>query len=330
MDMPIQIIAKKRNRRVVSSSGFTLVELLVVIAIIGILVALLLPAIQAAREAARRMTCSNNLKQMGLALQSYHDVHKKFPPSITRATGWSWGTHILPQLEQQALYDGLDITTPWDERDLDKLELARTVLPFYLCPSDASEDPSMNLKKPPSRRRTEDGEPVALSNYVAVNGNLDAKTIYLGKGLPEEEALLKYSGIIHTFTGRRIRDVTDGLSNTLLVGERDTVDPQIGSFWAAGGPPRNYRQDHHAVGYYICGICTGWSTPRLINSQARAAFSSQHPGGAQFAIADGSVRFIDDDLDASDDREEYDGTVSMSVLQRLCQRDDGNPIGESF
>src|SRR5205823_7988334 len=135
--------------------GFTLVELLVVIAIIGVLVALLLPAVQAAREAARRMKCQNNLKQFGLALHNYHDAYGRMPASYYRAwptsvgttfgtPGWGWGTMILPRLEQQALFDTLNVSTlQLNASPLTKLP-AQTPLPMFRCPSDTGKKTNAN------------------------------------------------------------------------------------------------------------------------------------------------------------------------------------------
>ena len=161
------ILGEVAMRRFHSSrTGFTLVELLVVIAIIGILIALLLPAVQAAREAARRSQCTNNLKQIGLALQNYHDTFKTFPPvSIfgqagpypQRAYHHTWCTAILPFMEQQPLYDSVDLRLPaWGAS---KQAIVGTVVPAFLCPSD------LELGMDPSQTHG-----IAITNYVASEG----------------------------------------------------------------------------------------------------------------------------------------------------------------
>ena len=171
-----------------SVSGFTLVELLVVIAIIGILVAMLLPAVQAAREAGRRMQCGNNIKQIGVAFHNYHDAHKQFPPGASQlqaATGGlsdeggglhrgakhSWHVCILPFLEEAAIYDRLDFASPpvgpngphIRETLINGVKLAGTTVPYAKCPSDAS----------PAVAQSPDG-PVAWTNYAGNRGTMKA------------------------------------------------------------------------------------------------------------------------------------------------------------
>lgn len=157
--------------------GFTLIELLVVIAIIAILVALLLPAVQQAREAARRAQCKNNLKQMGIALHNYHDIHQILPPGETsnrsvrqRWTAWGWGVMIMPQIELTSHYNELTPGPFHIEQalsDSGRLNVLRTKIEIYVCPSD-----SPNLTNPDRRLRNLNGQlqEVATSNYVASHG----------------------------------------------------------------------------------------------------------------------------------------------------------------
>lgn len=177
--------------------GFTLVELLVVIAIIGILVALLLPAVQAAREAARRMQCSNNLKQIGLALHNYHDVQRSLPLGRWGSASFpnkTYGTHslLLPYIEQQNVYSIIDFTKPWD--DAANLPACSTPIPTYLCPSDPQS------QVPP---------PYRGNNYHGNEGSLLQRAESTGA-----------NGTFYNNSSVRLADVTDGLSNTAAFSER--------------------------------------------------------------------------------------------------------------
>jgi prepilin-type N-terminal cleavage/methylation domain-containing protein len=198
--------------------GFTLVELLVVIAIIGILIALLLPAVQAAREAARRSQCSNNLKQIGLALQNYHDVHKVFPPVAAYGMGTrrfipgilepsgpepalmhTWLSLILPFMEQQPLWDQTDFTQQaWGQ------PIVGTVVPTLLCPSDDGfgENPAETHN-------------IAVTHYLASEGWHWWPGVVKPGGLPGKN----YENLFSGNQATPIRDVTDGTSNTLAVAE---------------------------------------------------------------------------------------------------------------
>jgi prepilin-type N-terminal cleavage/methylation domain-containing protein len=230
--------------------GFTLIELLVVIAIIAVLIALLLPAVQQAREAARRTQCKNNLKQLGLAWHNYHDNYNKFPPgwvtnawpsatALTTEKGiWSWGVFILPYLDQGTLYNLVQPGTLSLDANLaaggSQRQALTTPLAGFQCPSDTG--PGLNdfsrayVSSQPAayqndigtydRRATSDGTDriaIAKSNYVGVSDSNDSGTPawYVlpngyGPGL----------GIIGANTNKGIRDVIDGTSNTLIVGER--------------------------------------------------------------------------------------------------------------
>src|SRR6266436_5022135 len=193
--------------------AFTLVELLVVIAIIGVLVALLLPAVQQAREAARRTQCKNNLKQIGLALQNYHGDFLRFPPGYVSnfdasgndtGPGWGWGAMILPQLEQQNLQNSIDFKQPIEAAANAAPRIAP--LPAYLCPSDSVRPAWPAVTRDPIGNPTATICDVASADYVAVFGISEP-------GIDGEGVFFRDSGI-------GLKDIRDGASSTLLVGER--------------------------------------------------------------------------------------------------------------
>ncbi|MGE0757925.1 MAG: DUF1559 domain-containing protein [Pirellulaceae bacterium] len=219
-------------------SGFTLVELLVVIAIIGILVSLLLPAVQAAREAARRAQCSNNLKQLGLALHNYHDTYKTFPPSgilngdpvnpsattpSTRPYHYSWMFMVLPMMEQQPLYDSTDKLFPiYVGANGQPQRVCSTQVPSFKCPSALA----LNLAN--------DTRNLAYTNYAAsegyhwwtsatINGATWTSGIYQG-----QNQTLDMSGIFTITKTNSIASVTDGTSNTVAVAEVTSVGQKNG------------------------------------------------------------------------------------------------------
>ncbi len=273
--------------------GFTLVELLVVIAIIGILIALLLPAVQAAREAARRMQCTNNLKQLGLALHNYHASERSFPSSggstndAPPVMTIGFLVTLMPHLEQKATYDRFD-QTYWSADT--NLEIGSSqILSEFICPSDGQQPFD---KATPLEHRT--------TNYLGV----------MGAGRNENDVVdLEDStcgdyytdGILYPDSHIRIADITDGTSNTLAIGERTyQLRGWLKGTW--------YYQDQ-----MICAISAGnisWpinSDPKILCYAncpgARTLllndffFGSRHPGGSNFVLADGSVHFVDETID---------------------------------
>jgi prepilin-type N-terminal cleavage/methylation domain-containing protein/prepilin-type processing-associated H-X9-DG protein len=271
--------------------AFTLIELLVVIAIIAILIGLLLPAVQKVREAAARLQCQNNLKQIGLACQNYHDARKAFPPGylatapyLDGATdttpGWGWGAFLLPYLEQDTLHRQLNFNQP-----VQKAPAIQTMVLVYLCPSDLTPPGAFPI---PDRF----GSPLCLaapSSYAACVGGDETSTTG-PTGL----------GVFYRNSRTRVTDITDGSSSTILIGERAWSNAN--GIWAG------------AVNNGVCkrgalnpcpGNTAAWS-PAATLVQAHSHlnnptadtdgglddFSSRHTGGSNFLFADGSVHFL--------------------------------------
>lgn len=288
--------ASRPRNRVIQTRGFTLVELLVVIAIIGILVALLLPAVQAAREAARRASCTNNLKQIGLGLHLYHAANQLMPPGWmgTQPTtgqpywlglpGWGWAALTLPYLEQQNVSNGLinfglPITAPANNA-------ARiAVIGTFRCPSDpGGTTPTFSLPAGtmpmPNYMTGYTATQVASANYIGVFGSTSMVSVYV-KGSAANGAFIFQQGC-------RFANITDGLSQTLIVGERDSL--LFPTTWlgvipgAAHAPAR------------VLGVTF---MPPNSASQPMHGFSSMHPTGANFTAADGSVKLISNTIDGT-------------------------------
>jgi prepilin-type N-terminal cleavage/methylation domain-containing protein/prepilin-type processing-associated H-X9-DG protein len=305
--------------------GFTLVELLVVIAIIGVLVALLLPAVQAAREAARRTQCVNSSKQIALALHNYESangaVPENFRPSGTTfesdyvTIGWMQG--ILPYIEQQALFSRINRKLP--SLTGVNLEVARTPIAALLCPSDTTNNSGLLTRRSDyhsfSNLRGFDGDPLAVTNYKVSSGsNWDwgLFRVYFstgGKNAHDADGLRKCNGLIcsNSFevtptpdlavaeaNRTKYRQIEDGLSNTFAIGEA------IPSFTAWN--------------WWFCNNASMATCAIPVNTQTRnpptdaslssatdwaftMSFNSFHPGGANFAMCDGSVTFVTDEID---------------------------------
>ncbi len=305
-------------------SGFTLIELLVVIAIIGVLIALLLPAVQAAREAARRMQCTNNLKQVALAMHNYEGIHGRLPSARTNSPHyWSSLAQILPQLEGSTLYNVINFDHSTAPNARNNYDMANTtaisfVIAAYLCPSDRKQPPVVTGYGP--------------TNYFAVAGSgTMAKT--LGDGL-------MFDG-----SGVRFAEVTDGLSNTSAFAESikgsgvDSTSPAafdlLGQFKGGGGYSSTFTEaacdaipDYSGLrgSRWFHGSMSGGSTVNHYwapNSKradcagdTNGLFSARsfHPGGVNAAFADGHIQFVKD-------------TVNPTAWRALATRAGGEVIG---
>ena len=301
--------------------GFTLVELLVVIAIIGVLVALLLPAVQTAREAARRMKCGSHLRQIGLAMQNYNDVYRRYPSGFTRFHSWGWGVMILPYLEQTNLHNQL-ATDSGNWRPIDNgadpvlLSRLQTKIPLYRCPSDNA--PDLNGK------RLVGGRQFGLSNYAACNGSLLFQHLgewYDAESTPGNAATyVGGNGVIFMDSKIDLRDITDGTSNTLLAGEREYRFHSAALWAGTTNVNGGYANRHYNLG--TAGY-TDLGRDHKINGLNANAYGSNHPGGAQFVFCDGSVHFLSQTLSV------WDGQASTpwGVFDRLGARNDGFSVG---
>jgi prepilin-type N-terminal cleavage/methylation domain-containing protein len=338
----------------VCRQGFTLIELLVVIAIIGVLIALLVPAVQKVREAAARTQCQNNLKQMGVAFHNHHGAHRRFPPG---ATGWGtagWATLLLPFLEQDNIYRTLDLALPTYmpapgflfNRD----KLKDLAVPAFMCPSSSL----------PALLVPEDASPpdlIQVGNYVGIMGaSTDTWNFADPTGqqrvtncTPPAPPNLNFGGYVASngvlFPGKSIRltDITDGTTNTIMVGEQSDrgSDPGVGSppnpipfldirmarrtgLWTGANAPNTPPMQggpcgeggsiitmRHKINVkarfdYRDGIARyGWNTP----------IQSTHPGGAHALRCDGSVLFLSEGTD-------------WVVLRWLSIRDDGQVFND--
>jgi prepilin-type N-terminal cleavage/methylation domain-containing protein/prepilin-type processing-associated H-X9-DG protein len=308
--------------------GFTLVELLVVIAIIGMLIALLLPAVQAVRAAARRTQCVNNLKQLGLALQNYHAQNRMFPPGARRHTksstpGVSWRVLVLPHMELATMYDQI---SPKTDGGATSWAAEMQVVAGFNCPESPPQD---------------DGPLVAkYSNYCAIGGAGRSPTLpNADPAWPDDEPLLFNTDIA---CGNVARDgiffpdsrvhagmVLDGTTNTFALGERiqqyrswmvgvvttfKTPQPPTRMCLGASNNVRSLLNDprpYAGAPDLPPGVAPGGDQVLKLND---LQFSSEHSGGAHFCMADGSVRFVSDAID-------------FTIYQSLASRDGGETLG---
>ena len=301
-----------------NGNGFTLVELLVVIAIIGILIALLLPAVQAAREAARRSQCSNNLKQLSLALHNYHDTFKTFPPAGITINQLSWHVFILPFIEQGSLHDQFSFAQG-SFRDADKQEHGLNRIDGFLCPSCPGE--YTGWKHANAQVPAGSGNEPYTTHYHGVMGPRGTNP-YTGDAYRVlAQNIGSYGGYAQqgalTFPApARFRDFLDGTSNTYAIGETSWETPtQKNTTWrnwifGANGPFDTTETNRAFPG---CKNVFYPINTYIVTTFNNTSFGSNHPGGCQFAISDGSVRFVSE-------------TIENSLYLATASRDGGEPV----
>jgi len=332
--LSLGLIMLKNRRRL----GFTLVELLVVIAIIGVLIALLLPAVQQAREAARRMECTNKLKQFGLALHNRHDTFGAFPEGAQRATNGGFGpgfiVHLLPYLEQSALYEQTDLDrSAWNVGR--SAPYRGVLLNFAVCPS--SPFPAMHA----SAVRGNNANPGigTASQYMGVAGAVEdanfpevRNTICCSSGQERNGGFLSGGGMLLGNEATGMKDAIDGTSNTIIMSEWS-------SYVEDASGMKTLANSHHGI---IMGTrdanevsdISGSALRRMFplttirwpinhnnadldgvasNHGPNNGFHSAHPGGVNALLTDGSVPFVPE-------------TIEMLTLKRLVTRDDGEVI----
>jgi prepilin-type N-terminal cleavage/methylation domain-containing protein/prepilin-type processing-associated H-X9-DG protein len=289
-------------------AGFTLIELLVVIAIIAVLIALLLPAVQAAREAARRAQCLNNVMQLGIALQSYESSHELLPPGVVNTTGpildqpkgyhYGWLVQILPFFEQRNVYNHLNFKIGIYETE--NFTTRTTVIRSFICPSDSSANPGASG--------------IAMTNYVGSHNDVEAPISATN------------NGVLFLNSAVRFEDITDGSSQTIFVGEKLNNAPDEG--WASG-TRASLRNSGSGVNQTATPPFAGTGSgddedgdSQVAGARAASAtdtlsyvggYSARHPGGANFAFGDGSVRFLKN-------------SINGRVFRLLANRADGEII----
>jgi prepilin-type N-terminal cleavage/methylation domain-containing protein/prepilin-type processing-associated H-X9-DG protein len=330
-----------------SRKAFTLIELLVVIAIMGVLVGLLLPAVQKVREAASRAKCQNHLKQVGLALHNYESAQRRFPPGYVDGNndpnvtpdgdvgpGWGWCAHLLPYIEQDTIYKQIDFKQPVGAGV--NAQISQFTIPIFLCPSDAFDQPVPIYDSTFSQPFTT----VAHGNYVGCAGwvecfNGATGNIQSGQGDDGLPGIYGFGGrgVFWRNSRTRVADVLDGMSNTIFAGERSanhSPSTWTGAVpggrcpaWMAANPPTPFGPPPSAAydnaDFAEALVLAHCNATHLPNADFPIfdpdTYYSMHTGGANFLFGDGSVRFIGT-------------TITPSVYQALGTIAGGEKVGD--
>jgi prepilin-type N-terminal cleavage/methylation domain-containing protein len=294
--------------------GFTLVELLVVIAIIGILVALLLPAVQAAREASRRTQCNNNLKQIGLGIHNYHDTYKSYPygyyySGTNGQAGYGWGVSILPFIEQQTLYtqlnpDVISLAARITSGTAQDKALVATPLPSYRCPTDTAKESFSGWFSQANSWN------LGTSNYVACAGwaggnpaNSPPDTYYYP--IQSKDS----GGMFFGNSWLRHNDCIDGTSMTLMVAERD-YERNRAATWVGAGKNDGYGGNETLRCVFRAAFAINYDYVTKDTANISKGWSSLHPAGLNVVLMDASVQFLSQ-------------TTDLRVKQCMSLRKDG-------
>jgi prepilin-type N-terminal cleavage/methylation domain-containing protein/prepilin-type processing-associated H-X9-DG protein len=284
--------------------AFTLIELLVVIAVIAVLIALLLPAVQQAREAARRSQCRNNLKQLGLALENYHQRFGVLPPGVThhdwnapltQSGFWSWISHILVDLDQRPLYEGLDFqNSSWPTPNTQNQKQIRQQLAALKCPSDPDSD-RMGVWSSTVEYGT--------TNYLAVGGDggvgFTSPSTTTPQFCAQQTYIAAHRGLFYGNSSTSMAEVTDGASNTLAVGERPIPEDPLWGWWTGPGATNwcpNGVSHFLLPSHDYFGI-GGLKPSGPSDPYPRYHWWSHHPEGAMFVFADGHIAFLSYSID---------------------------------
>ncbi|MBN2292507.1 MAG: DUF1559 domain-containing protein [Pirellulales bacterium] len=303
------------NSATIYHKAFSLVELIVVVAIIGVLASLLLPAVQSARESARRMSCANNLHQLGIALHSYHEAQKHLPPGwmvsdqnapgelLGDAPGWSWGAMLLPYVEQIPLEAGfvnLSLGISHDQN-----QVARTqALDVFRCPSNSNR--SIFSLVGTNRCGNAPLTDLASADYVGVTAN-SSHMVQIARC-----ATVPWTSDDTVFIFNKsttLRDIADGVSQTFVVGERSCKP--FPSAWAGAMPEGEHARER------VLGLLDSPPLLSAADENESIEFGSYHPAGSQFLLADGAVRLVTPEIDPA-------------LFKALGTRSGGETVSEFF